>query len=253
MKKWISILATAMMAFAFSSCLNLDDNNEYIPEYWCMATVTTAGVNPVFQMDEGSFLIPNKAQPADTFALGERYYVHFIMGDTINHPVKTYPIEVYHYYKTTLKNLEVLPKDSIDRWEEMPISMSELWYSGHYCNFYFISYRGDGTPNTFELIRMKKNENTTPTDTAPNLFFELRHNVKTNSSNVLYKRFYSFDMSSLTVDFPNAVKFNLNIRWYEMGRGYWSSTNFYKPNQSVANASLMPEKRKIAAFSPTSF
>lgn len=253
MKKWISVLATALMAFAFTSCFNLDDGSKFIPEYWCMATVTTGGVNPVFQMDEGFYLTPDKAQPADTFAVGERYYLYFIIGDTINHSANTYPIQLFRYGKTTIKALEVLPKDSTDRWGKMPIVFSDLWYSGHYCNFYFRSFQGDGTPNTFELIRIKENELTTPTDTVPKLFFELRHNVAANNSSVLYNRFYSFDLSSLTTDFPNAVRFNIKISWSEMGNGTYTSTNTYIPNQILTRASLVSANRKQATALPTSF
>ena len=253
MKKWISVLATALMVFALTSCFNLNDGTEFIPEYWCMATVTTGGVNPVFQMDEGFFLTPDKAQPADTFAVGERYYLYFVLGDTINQPANTFPIQLYRSSKTTIKALEILPKDSTDRWKNMPINFSDLWYSGHYCNFYFRSFQGDGTPNTFELIRVKETENTTPTDTVPTLFFELRHNVAANTSSVLYNRFYSFDLNSLTTDFPNAVRFYIKISWSEMGRGTWTSTNYYIPNQIFTRASLVSANRKQAIFSTTPF
>jgi len=253
MKKWISVLATALMAFAFTSCLNLDNNSDFIPEYWCMATVTKGGVNPVFQMDEGFFLAPDKAQPADTFAVGERYYLYLVLGDTINQPAKTSSIQLYRYGKTNIKALEVLPKDSTDRWGNMPIILSDLSYSGHYCNFYFRSFQGDGLPNTFELIRIKENELTTPTDTVPKLFFELRHNVAANTSGVLYKRFFSFDLSSLTTDFPNAVRFNIKISWSELGRGTWTSTNDYRPDQTLSNASILLANRKKSEFSPTPF
>lgn len=253
MKKWVSVLATALMAFAFTSCFNLGDGTDYIPEYWCMATVTAGGVNPVFQMDEGFYLTPESAQPADTFTVGERYYLYFAMGDTINHPANTFPINFYRYSKTTIKSLVVLPKDSADNWEDMPITVSDIWYSGHYCNIFFQSYSGVGTPNTFELIRFKENENTTPTDTIPKLLFELRHNVAANSYGALFYRFYSFDLNSLTTDFPNAVRFNIKISWSEIGKGTWTSTNDYIPNQTPSSASHLLANRKKSEFSSTPF
>lgn len=253
MKKWISVLATALMAFALTSCFNLNDGTPNIPEWYCMATVTTGGVNPVFQMDEGFYLTPESAQPADTFTVGERYYLSFVMGDTINHPVNNYPVNLYRYGKTSIKTLLVLPKDSTDVWGNMPVIMYDFWYSGHYCNFFFKSFAGVGTTNTFELIRIKENENTTPTDTVPKLFFELRHNAAANAFGALDYRFYSFDLDSLATDFPNAVKFNIKISWSETGKGTLSSTNDYIPHQTLSSASLLLANRKKSEFSPTPF
>ncbi len=250
MKKWIFLLALALLPIAFTSCLNLDDGSKFVPEYWWMATVTTGGVNPVLQMDEGFFLTPDKAQPADTFSIGERYFLYFVMGDTINHPVNSFPIKLYKYNKVTIKALEVLPKDSIDRWGDLPIEFSNLSYSGHYCNFVFRSFQGNGTPNTFELIRIKGNENTTPTDTVPKLYFELRHNVAASGSSVLNYRYYSFDLSSLETDFPNAVRFNIIISWSEIGRGIWSSNNYYVPDLMATGASLVSASSKQIAIAP---
>ena len=247
------VLATALLAIAFTSCFKLDDGAEVIPEWWCMVTVTTGGVNPVMQMDEGFFLTPDKAQPTDTFAIGERYYLYFLMGDTTNHPVNTYPIKLIRYGKTSIKALEVLPKDSTGRWKNMPIVFSDIWYSGHYCNFYFRSYQGNGTPNTFELIRVKENEQATPTDTVPLLFFELRHNVATTNTYVLYDRFYSFDLSSLKMEFPNAVRFNIKTTWSELGNGTWTTTNLYIPDQIRTNSSLVSANLKQKLVSPTPF
>jgi hypothetical protein len=230
MKKGFLVVATALLAFAFSSCLNLGDNTDYVQDYVFMGTVTTGGVNPVFLLDEGFSVTPEASMPADTFVVGERYYLHFILGDTTNHAPKLYPIKFYRYGKTDIKSLIVLPKDSTDKWKNQPVSMANIWYSSHYCNFFFVSFAGIGTPNTFELIRMKENENTTPTDTVPKLVFELRHNVPGYSSAYSYLRFYSFDLSSLQTDFPNAYKFNISVKWNDYVYGTQSYAKYYIPN-----------------------
>lgn len=252
MKKLFSVLATALLAFAVSSCMKWDDT-EYVQDYAFMGTVTTGGVNPVFLLDEGFSVTPETAMPADTFTVGERYYLHFVLGDTTNHPANVYPINFYRYGKTVIKSLEVLQKDSTDRWKDQPLSMVNFWFSGHYCNFFFVSYNGMGTPNTFELVRMMDSENTTPTDTVPKLVFELRHNVPNYSSYYSFLKFYSFDLTSLQTDFPNAVKFNINLKWNEYGYGTQTYAKIYIPNKLYTAPSLFLTGSKKLDSSPTLF
>lgn len=229
-------MVTALLMLAFSSCLNVNDGTDYVQDYVFMGTVTTGGVNPVFLLDEGYSVTPEAAMPADTFTVGERYYLHFILGDTTNHTPGIYPIKFYRYGKAEIKSMIELPKDSTDRWKDQPVSMANIWYSSHYCNFFFISFAGIGSPNTFELIRIKDNESTTPTDTVPKLYFELRHNVPGYSSAYSYFRFYSFDLSSLQTDFPNAVKFNIHLKWNDYTYGTQTYTRIYIPNWHFATA-----------------
>lgn len=245
MTKRISTWVMALMAVAFSSCLDLGDNTDYVQDYICMATVTTGGINPIFQMDEGFFLVPEAAMPADTFTVGERYYLHFVLGDTTNHPLNTYPVNFYRYGKTSMKEFVVLPKDSTDRWENKPVNMSNFWYSGHYLNFSFLSYAGTGTPNTFELVRVLDNESTTPTDTFPKLHFELRHNVNNYSTSYLYYRYYSFDLDSLKTQFPNATKFKIKVNWNDVTYGARNVTSDYIPDQVLTTVSLVSTSKKM--------
>lgn len=244
MKKRISTWVMALLAVALSSCLDLGDNTDYVQDYVCMATVTTGGVNPVLQMDEGYFLVPQAAMPADTFTLGERYYIHFSLADTTNHAMNTYPVNFYGYGKAFVKDLVFLPKDSMDRWENKPVSMTNFWYSGHYLNFSFLSYAGIGTPNSFELIRVLDNENTTPTDTFPTLHFELRHNAKNYSTSFFYNRYYSFNLDSLTTEFPNASKFKIKVNWNDVNYGSRNVINEYTPNQVLSSVSLVSVIKK---------
>lgn len=229
MKKWISVLAIALLAFAFASCLNLGDDSDYVQDWMCMATVTTGGAHPIFQLDEGTFLAPENTMPADTFEVGERYFLHFILGDTLNHAANTYPVNFYRYGKTTVKNMIELPKDSADIWENQPISGLYAWFSGHYFNTFFISYAGSSTPNTYEFVRIMDDENTTPTDTVPKLYFELRHNVATYASSMSFYRFYSFDLDSLKTDFPNASKYTIQVKWKSVEYGIRSFSLNYTP------------------------
>ncbi len=251
MKKWRLVLATALMAIAFSSCFNLEDDTTYVNYYKCMATVTTGGVNPVFVKDNGVSVTLAEAQPADTFAVGERYFLHYIYGDTTNHPANSYPILLYRYGKTIIKNLEVLPKDSTDLWENQPVTISDIWYSGYYCNFFFASYMSMDTPNTLELVRIMVGETATPTDTVPKLNFELRHNVASISPAFYLLRFLSFNLSSLSTEFPNAKRFEIDLRWKELNRGTLSFPGIYTPNQLYSDSPYSSPKRNQAAFSLT--
>ncbi|MCX6309857.1 MAG: hypothetical protein NTY32_13890 [Bacteroidia bacterium] len=253
MKKGILALATAILAFAFTSCYDFNNDTSNIKEFISMATVTTGGVNPVFQIDNGPFLTLEKTVPADTFAVGERYYLYYILGDTVNHPVNSYPISMYQYGKTTIKNLLVLPKDSTDKWKDQPIRDLYAWYTGHYLNTFFTSFAGVSTPNTFELVRMKQEETSTATDTVPKLFFEIRHNVEVISSLNSFYRFYSFDLSSLTTEFPLATKFQINLSWNDANYGPWNKTRTYIPEQTFTGPSLFSSIQKKTDLSPSPF
>lgn len=243
MKHWISTLATALLALAFSSCLNLDDGTRYVREFGLMGTVTSGGVNPVFQMEEGFSVTTTNAVPADTFEVGERYFLHFILGDTINHAANLYPIKLYRFAKTNLKPFVVLEEDSTDVWKNQPVGMQGLWYSGQYCNIVFSTFMGVGTPNTIELVRMKGDETTTPTDTAPKLYFELRHNVANYSAYYSSTKFYSFDLSSLETGFPNAVKYSITVKWNEEGHGTSSYNQWYVPNKLIPVSEVFSKEK----------
>jgi len=239
MKKRNLILATVLLTFVFTSCLDLGDDDEYVQDWMCMVTVTTGGANPVFLMDEGTYLTSETSLPADTFTVGERYYLHFIMGDTINHPVNTYPVKIDQYGKTAIKDFVVLPKDSTDKWEDQPVMDLYAWCSGHYFNTFFVSYAGMTTPNTIELVRMKKKETATSTDTVPTLYFELRHNVKTFSTGAAFYRFYSFDLTSLKTEFPQAKRFALQISSNLVSFGEQSFLRTYTPDAAKTGAELL--------------
>ena len=250
MKKRISVLATALMAIALNSCMNLGDDNNVVRDYMCMVTVTTGGASPVFQMDEGPFLTSETNMPADTFVIGERYFIDFIFGDTINHGVGIYPIRLTLYGKTVIKNMIELPKDSTDKWGDKPIGNLYPSFSGHYFNAFFESYAGLSDPNTFEFIRMKVDEQTTPTDTVPNLFFELRHNVEFVSTGNVYYHFYSFDLSGLSTEFPNARKFNIKVSWNDANKGLSNSTGYYTPELQLPLPSLLTVNQKTTDLKP---
>lgn len=253
MKKRISVLATALMAFALSSCMNLGDDTEVVRDYLCMVTVSTGGATPVFQMDEGPFLTSVTTMPADSFVIGERYCIDFTLADTINHPVNTYPIRINRYGKTIIKNMIELPKDSVDKWGNKPIAYLYPSFSGHYFNAFFTSYAGISSPNTFEFIRMKVDEHTTPTDTVPNLYFHLRHNVEVVSTAMSYYRFYSFDVSSLSEEFPNATKFKIKISWEDANYGWINYTQYYIPDQQLAFPSLLTFNHETIDLEPAPF
>jgi len=246
-------MATALMVVALTSCLNTGDDTQVVPEYMCMVTVNTGGTKPIFQMDEGPILSSETVMPIDTFQVGERYFIDFSMGDTMNHAVETYPIQLIRYGKTTIKSMIELPKDSTDHWGNKPIAYLFPSFSGHYFNAFFQSYAGMSEPNTFEFIRMKADENTTPTDTVPYLFFQLRHNVTYITTGLAYYRFFSFDVSSLSTEFPNARKFKIKVSWEDVNAGWTNYTQYYIPNQHLTFSKLISTKKKSIDLEPILF
>jgi hypothetical protein len=251
MKKSVLAVVAILFAVSLTSCLNKYDDTDYVQDWTFMGTVTTGGTNPVFLLDQGYSVAPESTFPADTFAVGERYYLHYILGDTTNHPSNVFPVKVLSYAKAFIKAATELPKDSTDRWEDQPINLVKGWFSGTYCNLFFISFMGVGSPETFEFIRMKQSEKTAPTDTVPKLIFEVRHNVPDISAYYSYFRFISFDLSSLQTEFPNAVRYYIYVRWNEYRSGKVTEPLYYTPNLRFSGPSVDVKAHVSDGWRPT--
>jgi hypothetical protein len=234
MKNLKILIVILFTGLTFSSCLDMGNDDDYTQYMICMGTVSTGGANPVFQMDEGYFLVPQASVPADTFTVGERYFLYYSLADTTNHALNSYPINLSSYSMVTIKNFQVLEKDSTDQWYDQPLpDFTWAWFSGQYFNTVFSTFVSTSTPNTYELVRVMEDESTVSTDTIPELYFELRHNVSTYTTVGVYYHYVSFDLSNLPAEFPNATKFVINISWNSYYYGELSFSDDYTPSQSA--------------------
>lgn len=247
-----------ILVFGVCSCTNLDyeeDQTEYFEE---IAVVTSAGYSPSFLTDYGLTLNCSNVLTSDTFFnSGERVFVQFSYGDTIGHAPKVYPINLTNSWRVTIKDFVSLEPDSVDLFANTEFqSVYNLWFSGNYFNMIFGTFYATSSPNTCELIRMKESENNTSQDTAPSLFFELRHNVVTVNASRYNVKVYSFDLSPLNEEFPSATLFKINLKWVEAANSRFQSYDFeYEPDTtsvetiaSIHNQLMLPVSRRIEPF-----
>jgi hypothetical protein len=222
----LAILCLLPVIF-LSSCLK-DEDSDSANEYYAMATVYKGGDSVMFQMDDSAFLVPYNDLPADTFQVGERYFVYFSIGDTSDFPVYSkYPILLQSYAKAFIRPVKLEPDESISK---QVLSVQYVWCSSTYYNIVFTTYKGTSSPETFELVRISDEETNSPTDTQPELVFELQHNVETVSVNTQAIHFYSFDVSSLESSFPNATKLIFRVK-IPTPDGYYSMYTSYIPKR----------------------
>ena len=229
MKKLSAFFLLVIILIGFSSCdKTYEHQNQY---YYGMVTVDTGGLTPVFRLDDSTYLSSNFYMPADTFEVGERYFLYYCLADTLNQPVNTHSIFVDFYQKAQIRSFNVLEVDSTDRWANAPIpDFSLAWFSGHYINLMYTTYLGTSLPNTFELIRNKKSERSLPDDTIAEIVLELRHNVYSISTIATRTYYTSLDLSSLKTAYPNVSTFNLLLRWNSASLGSKTRKLTYRPN-----------------------
>jgi hypothetical protein len=233
MTKRIKSLSVFVLTLVLlSSCINL--NEEETTKYkYNLVTVSQGGVNPKFLVDDSVYLVPNSAMPADSFQVGERYYIYYLLGDTLNHSINQYPISLHQFGKANVQNFKVYDENNDDIWYNSPISeIGSSWFTSNCWNIIFSSFLGVTTPNTYELVRNKFLESTEPTDTVPVLYFELRHNVSSYTLAATRDQLVCFDLDTLTQEYPQAKRFKMYLRWNLVNNGitYYEST--YSPHVS---------------------
>ncbi|HEY5499341.1 MAG TPA: NigD-like C-terminal domain-containing protein [Bacteroidales bacterium] len=260
MKTWIPTLFLVLLAFSVTSCIKTseDDTTNY---YDIIATMTTVDDYPTFQTDDGTTLnCTNKITPdTASFKIGNRFYLRFAFGDSIGHALKNYPIAVSKIWNVDTKDFVSIEKDSTDNYYNQALqSISSIDLSGNYFNMVFNTFGQSGTRDTYELVRIKEVESTTPLDTVPTLFFELRHNVYIVNYAFYNTRFASFKLSPLLTEFPLAKKFKLNLKWLVYPNATQDSYVFtYEP--ASTNLTLAPlfksnlKSEKNLQFSKSSF
>jgi NigD-like C-terminal beta sandwich domain len=219
MKRWIFAFSLVFITIGFTSCLKDEDvdNTEYLYE---MAFVTRTGFSPSFTTDEGKILNCQMDLPSDTlFKLGDRVFLTYSWGDTLNHVAKSYPINLKSYNNVVLKNPFTLQPDSVDLFYNQPIiNIDRYGISGNYLNIIFYTYYSALPPNSCELVRYKSQESVTPGDSM-DIYFEIKHNTPSVFANYFTLRLLSYNLNSLVSEFPHVKLFKLNVVWTESKDG----------------------------------
>jgi len=219
--------------FASVSCNDLKESNS-VTYFETIASVAMAGDYPSFKTDEGNTLNCSNKIETDTgsvLKVGERIYIYYTLGDTTVHVPKTYPIELYRFGKAKIKNFVTVKKDSIDSYYNQQIkSIYRFWIGGDYFNMMFYTYSPVTSVNSYELVRMMKNENNTVLDTVPKVSLELRHNTSAISYLSYNLNIFCFDLSPLTTDFPVATKIKINLKWLDVNNGSLTYNFVYVPS-----------------------
>jgi hypothetical protein len=216
MKKIILFLPALVFFFCATSCLNTDDedNTTY---YEAVATVSSNSDKPEFITDYGVTLVSTLSITSDTgevFHNGQRVFVRFSYGDTINHAIKSYPIEIAEYGFMITSDFKTVEADSTNPYLDQSIYyIYRLYISGNYFNSLFYTYQTLTDLNTCELVRIKKNEHNAEGTSSPYLSFELRHNAEAVNYGYYKLRLYSYDLSPLIDEFPEADSLNIKVSW----------------------------------------
>jgi len=259
MKSWIPTLFLVLLAFSVTSCLKTgDDTTSY---YDVIATLTTVDDYPTFQTDDGTTLSCTNKVTTDSanFKIGTRFYLRYEFSDTIGHALKNYPIAVAKLWKVDTKDFVSIEKDSTDNYYNQALeSVYIIDIGGNYFNMVFNTYGQSGITDTYELVRTKDVESTSPQDTLPTIYFELRHNVNTANSAIYNSRFASFKLSPLLTEFPLAKEFKLNLKWLVYPNTTQNNYVFsYVPaSTNLTSASLIKSNLKSVknlSFSKSSF
>jgi hypothetical protein len=213
MKKWMLALPLAFLVFTFTSCFD-DIDNESVIYYLNMATVSTGGEYPVFSTDNGITYNSETKQNADSFAIGERYFLIYTCTDTSTSSLDYYNIQITDYQLVHVKAFSTLPEDSTDDLtSQTMMSVAWLWTGNDYLNAIFYPYKSLTLPNAYDLMRIESSESNLTTDTVPTIYFKLLHHVDLINANYYTRQAFSYDLSPLVTEFPAAYKFKIHVSW----------------------------------------
>lgn len=232
MKKYFWILPLITVFFLAQSCLK-DDEEESVNYYETMAFVTIAGDKPSFMTDYGISLKSELSLASDTgdvFDLGQRVFMVFSYGDTLNLVNNVYPIIIKEYAPVTVSDFKTVKPDSVNPYyDQILYHVYRFYITQNYFNSIIYTYQPLTSINTCELIRVMENENNTPDSEFPTVNFEIRHNASAVNYDYYKLRLFSHDLSPLAVEFANADSIKLKLRWNESTSLNQTHEFIYKP------------------------
>lgn len=232
MKKYFWILPLISVFFLSQSCLK-DEDETPVDYYETMAFVSIPGDKPVFVTDYGFKLKSELSLTSDTgniFDLGQRVFMVFSYGDTLNRVDNEYPIIIKEYAPVTVSDFRTVKPDSVNPYfDQVLYHVYRFYITQNYFNSIIYTYQPLTSINTCELIRVMKEENNTPESTFPTVNFELRHNASAVNYDFYKLRIFSHDLSPLASEFANADSIKIKLNWDESTSLNQSHEFIYKP------------------------
>ena len=248
MKHWLLYMGLLLgIGVSVSSCLG--DDSERDDAAYCMATVARVGQQAAFRMDGGGvYLVPDMENDIDSLPIGARYYILFSYADTTNHSVGVYPIHLQEFARVLMNQIEILHKDSTDRFGKTPFSrLDYAWFSGSYLNVVLWANYPYQNQESFHLVRIEQEEYAQVTDTVPELTCELRRKTAVGQG-YSFRRFMSFQLDTLKSEFPHAKRFKFNVRWTTEDNSTRSFTIEYNPTLLGLTSGLPALRQHMAPF-----
>lgn len=249
MKKYFWILPLISVFFLAQSCLK-DDDETPVNYYETMAFVTSAGDKPGFVTDYGLALKSELALDSDTgniFGLGQRVFMVFSYGDTLNRVGNVYPVIIKEYAPVSLSDFKTVKPDSvIPYFDQVLYHVYRFYITQNYFNSIIYTYQPLTSLNTCELIRVMESESNTPESTYPTVNFELRHNASAVNYDYYKLRIFSYDLSPLASEFSNADSIKIKLNWDE-------STSLNKSHEFVYKPAEIGLRQEIHKFGNLKF
>lgn len=232
MKKWQIIVLIPLLFTSFFGCKEGTISEPYY--YYSMATATQSGFNPLFKLDDSSLVRPINDMPADSFIMGQRYFLFFANADTTGMSPAYKPIMLEYYRKASMYNMEVLHPDSLIGPDPKPIlNVQYVWISGRYINIVFETFRNVSDNPQYRLVRILGEEHNELTDLQPEFVFELRQQTELVHSSMRLAHYVSFDVGNLGSEYTHATKIKIKLKYKTSGGGFAIYEYSYKPNVTL--------------------
>lgn len=232
MKNRLFLFLFPLIVASFFGCQ--EDNDLQEPQYfYAMATAYESGYNPIFVMDDSTLVMPMNDMPTDSFIMGQRYFLFFAKADTAGFSEGLSPIFLTYYRNASIANMEVLHPDSLIGPDPHPITAVQyVWYSGHYLNLAFETYRSVSEHSRYRLVRILSEENNELTDREPTLVFELRHESESVYESARSAHYMSFDVANLGSEYTQAEKFHITLKCKSEEGGFSEYEYDYQPDET---------------------
>lgn len=231
MKHVLYAIVAVILLVGFQACWDVDEG-ENVVLYDAMVFVKDNQPNTVFETDLGDSLRSNNALwtgATAPYKAGDRLFIRFSIDDTTQSRSNFYPVTVYSYTKVEMESYFTLWPDSASPFESSPFySTSIVHVTGDFLNVIAQTYQVYGDSNSVNLIYHKAFDSM-DANGNPSLSLELVHNAAGVYTGYYFSRFYSYDLSRLRLEFPEADTIKFELKWIESATGNNRANFVYVP------------------------